>query len=316
MNIKKRIKEKINDEFYPDGYSFEMFETDIEGQKKQFKDQTFLIGAFRRELKLEKDFLELIVNKNDQLVTALDGYLLSEKKHNRLSNLHTYMQLKDFTLIQITIANNYRAVKDLLLKGLTYQALVLFRNIIEITELAIGILGDGDLHKYYRQDSTGDYPESKSIKFNTIKTKTNKILHWIKSLPNQNLSTEIWDVYLSVRDDLYENSSKHVHSNFTKIIINAYVKPMAVKKFEIDEDLVIINLGGMITDQTKMTIRDVLIYESLSSRILAILLIEKYKMPFKYFGDASKYTTALFKISSDLLKEYLQVIQNITPEST
>jgi len=230
---------------------------------------------------------------------------MSKKKYGSKSKQHNSKQLKDFVLIHIVISNNYTAMKDAFFKGLTYQALVIFRNTIELTELAIGILGDEELHEFYRKTiNTKDGEHFQSIKFGTIRKKTEKVFSWIKSLPNNNIDPELWDGYLITRNNLYDSSSRFSHSNFASIYSNAYVTPLANRHMNFKEQ-VMSNIGGIINQKTKTAISEAIIYESTSYMIFVILLVEKYRLPFKYFNESAMFTTALTKISWDLIGQYI-----------
>lgn len=303
-NLRQHILKEIQAEF-PQSYSTEQFKNDQAQQKHTRKEKAFFNGVLRKELKLEFDYLQLIIDKNEQLSYSLNRYVMSKDKRSSKNKKHNSLQLKDFVLIHIVISNNYIAMKDAFWKGLTYQGLVIFRNTIELTELAIGILGDEDLHQFYRKTiTTKEGEDFQSLKVGTIRKKTGKILSWIKSLPNNNIDPELWDGYLITRNNLYDSSSRFSHSNLASIYSNAYVTPLANKHMDVKE-LLMSNIGGTINQKTKTTISEAIIYESISYMIFIIILVEEYRLPFKYFNESAMFTTALSKISWDLIGDYL-----------
>lgn len=314
----KNLRQKINREIkmkFVDIYSIAQFRKDQTEQNRVRKDKTYLNNVLAGELKLEFDFFQLIIDKNEQLSHSLDKYLMKLDKQAPDKKLHSNIQLKDFILIHVVISNNYKAIKDAFKKGLTYQALVIFRNTIELTELAIGILGDSELQKFYRKTiSTKDGEGYQSVKFGTVMKKTGKILTWIKSLENISVDPELWDGYMDIRSNLYESSSRFSHSNFASIYTNAYVTPLMKRHMDF-EDGIMSNVGGIITQKTKTAISEVIIYESISYMICVILLIEKHRLPFKYFNESGGYTTALSKLCWDLIGEYI-ISVNYHPELT
>ena len=303
-NLRQRILKEIKTEF-AQSYSIEQFKNDQAQQKHIRKEKAFFNSVLCKELKLEFDYLQLIIDKNEQLSSSLNSYVMSKDKPSLKNKKHNSLQLKDFVLTHIVIINNYIAMKDAFFKGLTYQGLVIFRNTIELTELAIGILGNQELHDFYRKTINAKEGEDyQSVKFGAIKKKTGKILSWIKSLPNNNIDPELWDGYLITRSNLYESSSRFSHSNFASIYSNAYVTPLANRHMDVKE-LVMSNIGGIINQKTKTAISEAIIYESISYMIFVILLVEKYKLPFKYFNESAMFTTVLTKISWDLIGQYI-----------
>ena len=308
MNFNKRIREKIIADFSERGYSFSMFKADRDKQKYHINERNFFNKVLRNELKLEKEFLNLLVMKNEQLATVMSDYIFrTDGRKRKLCNPdHNILPLKDFVMIHIMITNNYRVLKENFLNGMNYQGMVLFRNTIELTELSIGILGDNELHQFYRKDIRPDIDGGvyQSLKFGRVKSKTYHIMKWVKSLPNNNFPQGLWDDYLLIRQNLYEASSKHTHSNFESIVSNAFVKHIDSKEIG-DNDTMMLNIGGIISTHSKNSIRDVLIYEAISYMIFIILLIEKYKLPFRYFGKDANYTIALSKMGLELIHEYL-----------
>jgi hypothetical protein len=215
------------------------------------------------------------------------------------------MQLKDFAMIQIVIGNNYKSIMENFLHGLNYQAKVLFRNTIELTELAIGILGDEELHGFYRKSKDNQGTRGfVSLKYNTIRSRTEKILKWVKALPNNNIDPLFWDGYAKSRQNLYEHSSSFIHSNFESIYTNAYVQPISNRYVNFSES-VVPGIGGMINIESKDSITEVLIYENISFFVILILLIEKYNLPLKYFDQDAVYASVLVKSSWDLLGRYI-----------
>lgn len=294
----------MEDSFASDTYSYAMFQSDSREQQHYTKERTFFNSVLKRELREEKEHLELMLLKNEQLSRSLSAYFFRDASESKRHDAgHDVPALKDFTLIHIVLTNNYRVLKDNLLNGMTYQALVLFRNTIELTELAICLLGDERVHGFYRKDIENGLFQS--IKFGTLKIKTVAIMKWVKALPNNNFPQELWAEYLTIRQQLYEDSSKHTHSNFGSIVTNAFVTPIPSAKLEDDGDFMMPNLGGIISVQSKPKIKEILLYEYFSYLVLIILLIEKHKLPFKHFGEKSSYTTALTKVGMDLVVEYL-----------
>lgn len=306
-NLRQQILKEVKEFNYD--YSVEQFKKDHAQQKHIRGERAYVNRVLSRELKLEFDFLQLIIDKNEQLSNSLNNYIMNFKKPVPKIKKHNSMQLKDFVMIHIILSNNYKTMKEAFYKGLTYQALIIFRNTIELTELAIGILSNHELHEFYRKTIKTKHGEDySSIKFNTIKKRTSEILRWIKTLPNITIDPKLWDGYLETRNNLYENSSRFSHSNFGNIYTNAYVTPLITKYMNFEDGLMS-NIGGIINQKTKAVISEITIYESMSYMIFLILLIEKYQLPFKYFKESANFAMALSKISWDLNGRYLIAVR-------
>lgn len=307
--LQKIIKEIFDNEkdSFIFSYSFEEFKKDFENQKKESKKYIFLNQYFRNKLKPEKEYLDFLVTKNSQLVSSLHHYFdNSEKaKIDYDKKTYTYKVLNDFWKIFIVISNNYKTLKYLYLNGMDYQAKIIFRNTIELTELCISILGNEEFYSFFKKQNNTDNPELifQTIKFGTTKKTTNKVISHIKEFPNNNVPKELWNHYIQIRQEYYEDSSRHVHSNYLNIMLGSYVPVMKTKFLE--NDMMLMNLGGHINDKTKSNIKDIIIYDSISYLILLILIIDKHKLYFAKIDTKKEFLIMLSKFNWDLLSSIL-----------
>jgi hypothetical protein len=206
-------------------------------------------------------------------------------------------------MIFTVITNNYVALKDLFLNGKDYQAKVLFRNTIELTELCISILGNEDFYNFFKKQNNVDEPSKnfQTLKYDGIKRTSNNIIKEIKKLPSNNIDDELWNEYTKMRDEYYDDTSKHIHSNFFNLISNSHVS--LIDDYELGlSDEVIHNFNGLINENTKKNIDDLILYDSISFMILIILIIENHKLSFGKLDYKNDYLTIFSAYNWELLK--------------
>lgn len=138
----KKLQKELKD--FPFEYSFEDFKKQNLLLQKHFKYYKQVNNFYRKSFTLEKEYFKFIILKNSQFVLSLRHYF--EKTNKAIKdypeNSFHYKCLNDFWKIFTVITNNYIAINDLLLNGKDYQAKIIFRNTIELSELCICILGD------------------------------------------------------------------------------------------------------------------------------------------------------------------------------
>ncbi|MGK4566305.1 hypothetical protein [Flavobacterium sp. 3HN19-14] len=287
------------------GYSYEHFQKDYSDQKKRTVDFKFVNSYLKRHLKFEKEYLEFLTFKNFEFVETLHRYFDRSEKasmdYNKKS--YSYKALNDFWKIYLVISNNFKSMADLHLNGMDYQAKAVFRNTIELTELCICVLGDEEFYSFFKKQTGAIQPENEfqTIKFGTAKKTTAKVIDSLKNIPSNNIPGDLWDHYLNLRQNFYEESSRYAHSNFLNIFFSSYVKPIE-SKF-IDKEILLMNLGGYVNERTKQNINNIVIYDTISFIIILILMIENHKLPFSKFGENYKYSAFLSKLNWDLFAQ-------------
>jgi len=303
--IKEKIQQEIISGRYPFKYSYEQFQMDANNYKELTDSVKLLNTELRTDLDFEVEYFDFIINKNTQLILSLREYFqISEKAEKDYSTSeYSYNVINHFWMIFTVISNNYISLKDLFLNGKDYQGKVLFRNTIELTELCISILGDEEFYNFFKKENNINHPSKnyQTIKFDSIKKKSNKIIQEIKKLPNNNIDKELWDEYLKMRDEYYDDASKHIHSNFFNLMLNSHIPLKNFGELDLSESLVH-NLTGIISSKTEKNIEQVILYDSISYMILMILLVDNHKLHFSKLDYKTNYLTILSANNWELLK--------------
>ncbi|MPS74742.1 MAG: hypothetical protein E2590_16535 [Chryseobacterium sp.] len=303
--IKEKIQNEINSGRYPFKYSYEQFLNDSNNYNELTNSIKLFNDELKKDLDFEAEYFDFIINKNTQLILSLREYFqVSEKAEKDYSTSeYSYNVINHFWMIFTVISNNYISLKDLFLNGKDYQGKVLFRNTIELTELCIGILGDKEFYNFFKKENNVNHPSKnyQTLKFDSIKKKSNKIIQEIKKLPNNNIDKELWDEYLKMRDEYYDDASQHIHSNFFNLMLNSHIPLKNYGELDLSESLVH-NLTGIISSKTKKNIEQVILYDSISYMILMILLVDNHKLHFSKLDYKTNYLIILSANSWELLK--------------
>jgi hypothetical protein len=298
--LRNRIKEIIEKNFKPGDISFQEFIELSKEHEQWLIDCQSINNQYKKKLKLEIDYLNFLVTKNNQFSLSLIHYFDSSKKAQRdfSPDSYSYKVIGDFSKIYIVISNNYILLRQLFLSGFDYQARVLFRNTIELTELCIAILGDEKYYHFFKQkNSGGDFDKGfKTVKFDTTQKTTSRIIKQIKDLPNNNFPKDIWISYLDMRKNYYEESSRYVHPNFWNLMLSSYVSKLDSTNY------MSMNLGGIVSKRTKVNIKEVCVFDAMSYMIILILIIENHKLFFNKLDFEKEFVTILSKLNWDLLK--------------
>ncbi|MBB4806995.1 hypothetical protein HNP38_002291 [Chryseobacterium defluvii] len=197
--IKYKLREELDTKRFPFNYSYEEFLNDKDDYDKMSETINLINKHFQKGLKFEKEYFDFIVGKNSQIIISLEYYFRKSKKAEKdySDKSYSYTALNHFWMIFTVITNNYITLKDLFTQGKDYQAKIIFRNTIELTELCIGILGDEEFYTFFQKQNNVDDPTKnfQTLKYDTIKKTSNKIIKEIKKLPNNNINEELWDEY-------------------------------------------------------------------------------------------------------------------------
>lgn len=303
--IKEKIQREINSGRYPFHYSYEQFQNDTDNYNELIDSVKLLNNELRKDLDFEAEYFNFIINKNTQLILSLREYFQVSGKAEKdySTNEYSYNVINHFWMIFTVISNNYISLKELFLNGKDYQGKVLFRNTIELTELCISILGDEEFYYFFKKENNVNHPTKnyQTLKYDKIKRASNKIIEEIKKLPNNNIDKELWDEYLKMRDEYYDDTSKHSHSNFFNLMLNSHIALKDNGDLDLSESLVH-NLTGIINSKTKKNIEQVILYDSISYMILMILLVENHKLHFSKLDYKTNYLTILSANNWELLK--------------
>jgi hypothetical protein len=303
--IKQKLKKDLENS--PLEYCHDDFINCNKEIRKHFNDFKFINKYYKKHFSLEKEYFELLILKNSQLILSLNFYFNNSKKARKDydKKSFSYKCLDDFWKVFTVINNNYIALKDLLLNGKDYQAKVIFRNTIELTELSICFLGDEEFYSFFKTQnkSRGGELAFQTVKFQTIKKTTLKIISQIKLMPNNNIPHELWTEYLELRQDFYEDTSQHIHSNFLNLMLGSHVQMIETDHQK--KDRMIMNLGGIVNKETGKNIKNVITYDAISYMIILILLISKHKLFFAKLDKNVSHLTILSKLNWDLLPEII-----------
>lgn len=305
-NFKTLIKKKLLEDIksFPFDYSYDEYTKLNYEINEHFKHYGYINTFYKLKFKAEKEYFKFIILKNSLLVLSLKYYFENSQKaeEDYLPTSYSYKCINDFWKIFTVISNNYLVLKDLLLNGKDFQAKTIFRNTIELTELCICILGNEEFYNFFKKKNDIEEPKKmfQTLKFNTIKKTTNTIINEIKDIPSNNLPSLLWDNYLELRQDFYEDSSRHIHSNFLNLMLGSHVEMIETDAIEVKE-LLIHNLGGVINTETEKSLKNIFTYDSISYTIILIMLIEKHKLFFGKLDKNAYHLTVLSKYNWELL---------------
>ena len=198
-------------------------------------------------------------------------------------------------------------LSELLLNGKDYQAKVIFRNTIELSELCICILGDEEFYNFFKKKNETENLKHmfQTLKFKTMKKSTQKVIEVIKKMPNNNSPTAVWDEYLQIRQEFYEDASQHIHSNFLNLLFGSYVQMIETDVVNVKETMAH-NLGGIINTATRQNIKNVIVYDSMSYMIILILVIENHKLFLSKLDKDVSHLVVFSKFNWDLLSQILK----------
>ena len=304
--IKEKIQNEINSGRYPFKYSYEQFLNDSNNYNELTNSVKLFNDELKKDLDFEAEYFDFIINKNTQLILSLRKYFSENGKAKKDYSItsYSYNVMNHFWMIFTIITNNYISLKELFINGKDYQGKVLFRNTIELTELCISILGNEEFYTFFKKENNVNNPSKnyQTLKFDSIRKTSNKIIEKIKKLPKNNIDKELWDEYLKMRDEYYDDTSKHIHSNFFNLMSNSYVPLKYSGELDLPEDSLVHNLSGIISAKTENNIEQVILYDSISYMILMILLIETHKLHFSKLDYKTDYLTILSANNWELLK--------------
>lgn len=258
--IKEKLEKNIKEKRFPFEYSYEQYLNDTSEFNNLIETTKLLNEELKKKLDFQIEYFDFIINKNTQLTLSFREYFnLTNKAQNDYSiDSYSYNSLNHFWMVFTVITNNYITLKELFTNGKDYQGKVLFRNTIELTELCIGILGNEEFYNFFKKENNVNHPTKnyQTLKFDNIKKISNKIINEIKNLPNNNIDKEFWDEYLKMRNEYYDDTSKHTHSNFFNLMLNAHI-PLKGDKHLGLSDSMIFNLNGIISMRTDENIDQV-----------------------------------------------------------
>lgn len=303
--IKEKLESDIKDGRFPFKYSYKQFSNDNSEFNYLIETAKLLNEEFKKDMGFEIEYFDFIINKNTQLILSFSEYFNKSEKAQKDYSIdsYSYNSLNHFWMIFTVITNNYIALKDLFTNGKDYQGKVLFRNTIELTELCICVLGNEEFYNFFKKENNVNHPTENyhTIKFDRIKKTSNKIIDDVKKLPNNNIDKELWNEYLKMRDHYYDDTSKHIHSNFFNLMTNSHIPLKDNENLDLADSLVH-NLNGLIGLKTEKNIDEVILYDSISYMILMILIIEKHKLNFNKLEIKSQHLAVLTANNWELLK--------------
>jgi hypothetical protein len=305
--INKKLQSDLRN--FPFKYSIDEFNKDKKRIDEHLNNVKHINRHYAKQFDFQKQYFNFLIRKNSQLILSLKYYFdKSQKAKDDYSpESFTYKALNDFWKLFTVVTNNYIVLRDLLLNGGDYQAKIIFRNTLELSELLICILGDEKFYTFFKKKNTATDIHStfSTMKFDTLRKTTHKIIEQIKLMPNINIPAELWGEYLKMRQDFYKDTSKHIHSNFLNLMLGSHVQ-MLIGPDSIEEDMMVLNLGGLINTSTKKNINDVLIYDSITYLVLLVLIVEKHKLFFAKIEKDLTHLTILSKLNWDLLTQIIK----------
>ncbi len=184
-----------------------------------------------------------------------------------------------FTQMIFTLTNNLIALKYLFENGLDTQVKSVFRNSIELSDLALIVLYDNNYFlKHSSPQRKGSWNPFVSPKNSTVEKKAKEIIAELYKMSNSkdgdksansiNSLMKVWD---SIRNGQYEILSENLHGNYIHNIFNAY-------KLSDDNGNFVPSIGGQKWRNLDRTLSDICLHQIAFKRYITWTLELKHNI--------------------------------------
>jgi hypothetical protein len=259
--------------------SIDELRQDVIKTKKQNSAELF------KKLNIESYFLDLLVLEHLSLFTCLFKYCYIEEHNDKAA-------VNFLSLLLLSLHKNMISMKMNLEMGFNQQANLIFRNYIELSELALAFLIDDEIYSSYTEDNDNNSAQLKKW----LKTKPGKI-HAIIDTEFEKISDlkGYGEVLNEIRNKLYKKASDFTHGAAWTIVSEAFA-------FDETNEESCFQITGSINNNIINTFYEILIYSKSFLFSFIILLVRNRKITFEKFGDYGKDHIFLKLITDELCK--------------
>jgi hypothetical protein len=246
-----------------------------------------------KKLNIESYFYDLLILEHLSLFACLFKYCYVEGHNDRAA-------VNFLSLLLLSLHKNMISMKINLEMGFNQQANLIFRNYIELSELALAFLIDDEIYSSYTEDKDNNSAQLKKW----LKTKPGKI-HAIINTEFEKMSDfkDYGEVLHELRNNLYKKGSDFTHGAAWTI----FNESIAFDGINEESNFQII---GSINNNIKNTFYEILIYSKSFLFSFIVLLVRNRKITFEKFGDDGKdhlfvklITDELYKMTVDDYRE-------------
>jgi hypothetical protein len=257
-------------------------------------------ATFKSFLRREEMILDLIIFEHQSL------FLLLVEKFSPLckdfeeikTNSYTFQSLSLLSCILNLLINNLNVIKAGLKLGYNYQVNIIFRNYIELSEIAISVITSESFYNQYTVEPQNENQAKNkwnALKPGKIHANVNKEYLKIERF-------ESWgNVLDEVRSALYNKTSKYVHCDVSSIINETYSK-------KLNQNDMSVTCYGEIGENLRVTFEEVIIYSKIVINDILIFLINSHKLGLIRFGQYGLDHGYLRAVNEYIYRDFLNKI--------
>lgn len=259
--------------------SIDELRQDITKTRKENSDKLFI------ELGIESYFYDLLILEHLSLFACLFEYCYVEELNDKAA-------VNFLSILLLSLHKDLISMKMNLEMGFNQQANLIFRNYIELSELALAFLIDDEVYSSYTEDEGNNSTNLKKW----LKTKPKKIHSIINSEFEKISELKGYSELLNeLRNSLYKKTSDFTHG----AVWTVYSESMG---FDGTNEELNFQITGSINNNVKNTFFEILIYSKSFLFSFIVLLVRNRKITFEKFGDDGKDHIFLKLITDELNK--------------
>lgn len=242
--------------------SIDELRQDVTDTKKENAAELF------RSLGIESYFYDLLILEHLSLFACLFKYCYVEEHNDKAA-------VNFLSLLLLSLHKNMISMKINLEMGFNQQTNLIFRNYIELSELALAFLIDDKIYSSYTEDKDNNSAKLKKW----LKTKPGKI-HEIIITEFEKISDlkGYGEILHELRNNLYKKGSDFTHGAAWTILSES------ITFDEINEEPSF-KITGLINNDIKNTFYEILIYSKSFLFSFIVLLVHNRKITFEKFRD-------------------------------
>jgi hypothetical protein len=225
---------------------------------------------FCKTLEAEGELLDLILVQHLILYYVLIPFsdLQIETYGGWKKESYSFKALRIFTSLLNNACNSLISIKTLTQIGMDIQTRIIFRNYIECMDMGIAILLDEAFFNKYKTDPGSEIKRKQKWQ----ETCPAKIRNTITAaVEKEKVLKEKWKLGLELRKDHYNNSSKAAHADIIAIIYGSY--PTII-----DTDQTCNGIGGIISNGTRYTLKNIFNYACLVLNFVQPILEDRHSL--------------------------------------
>lgn len=253
------------------------------------------IKKFNNIFHFEKKFFELLIIQHESLWIIFVKYFYYKKEKIEL-NVYNKRRMLFYLLILNNQINNLISMLQLLERGYSQSSDLIFRNYMEIAEKGLAILSDNDYYEAYKKETFNEDEDKEIWK----KTKPYLTFEIVKRALLKIENVEFYNMFFTVRETLYTNTSKTVHGNIKSILKGAIL-------VEDESDYMKLNIYGNVNSNFQDNLTNYFIYSKIVSQAVIIILVKDYKLNFDKFKEEGKHHVFIQSLTDKIFKMYFDV---------